>query len=142
MMERFRAAAMVAIFVVFWMLAHSAHAGGDWPDGPRSQWFKSLKVPVNGASCCDVSDCHWTEAEWRENAWWARVPAPDGPWTEVPEDKILKHPYSIDGRAYVCHSNPSSGGSAPGPGASSSSGPVTPALPPNIYCFVPPTPSS
>lgn len=77
----------------------------------RASWFKSLKQPTTGYSCCDISDCRRTEAEWKKGQWWAKV---EGEWTAIPDRKRLNIA-SIDGDAYVC------------------SGPFK-----VVYCFVPP----
>ena len=66
----------------------------------RGSWFKSLKQPGSGFSCCDISDCTRTEADWRGGQWWAVV---SGEWTPIPRDKELDK-QSIDGDAYVCSS--------------------------------------
>jgi hypothetical protein len=78
----------------------------------RGAWFRSLKQPVTGMSCCDVSDCRRTEADWRGGQWWAVV---ENNWTPIPREKQLDK-LSIDGDAYVCA----------GPRGT-------------IYCFVPPS---
>jgi hypothetical protein len=90
--------------------------------GERGDWFKSLKMPGTKASCCDVGDCHATEADWRDGEWWAIV---HGEWRVVPQSKILASPFSIDGAAYVCTGSP----------AWTIGEPETK---PPIYCFVPP----
>ena len=69
-------------------------------EGERGAWFKSLRQPGTGYSCCDISDCRRTEADWRDGQWWARVA---GEWTPIPSDKELEK-QSIDGDAYVCSS--------------------------------------
>lgn len=84
----------------------------------RGDWFKSLKQPDTGMSCCDISDCRQTEAKWVGDQWAARV---RGVPRLIPNSKVLKSPHSIDGEAYVC---------------ASESGPPESAL---IYCFIPPT---
>ena len=78
----------------------------------RGSWFKSLKQPLTGASCCDISDCRRAEADWKAGQWWADV---QGEWTPIPKEKELKKS-SIDGDAYVCS----------GYGR-------------KIFCFIPPT---
>jgi hypothetical protein len=78
----------------------------------RATWFRSLKQPGTGMSCCDISDCRRTEAEFRDGQWHAIV---NGDLTPIPPEKVLHDKPSIDGDAYVCH------GTA------------------TIYCFVPPT---
>lgn len=81
----------------------------------RGDWFESLKQPNTGYSCCDISDCKQTIAEWRGNGWVAKVPDRDGGFASIPPEKVLENPKTIDGEAYVC---------------SSPTG--------RIYCFVPP----
>ena len=66
----------------------------------RGAWFKSLKQPGSNTSCCDISDCKRTTADWREGQWWAVVA---GEWTPIPEERELDKE-SIDGDAYVCSS--------------------------------------
>ena len=87
-----------------------AHADED-----RHKWFKSLVQPDTKLSCCDMSDCHQTRAEWRGDHWYALV---EGDWTQIPPNKIVQTPKTIDGEAYVCNGT--------------SGKPVT------IFCFVPP----
>ena len=85
-------------------------------DESRAAWFKSLKQPDTGYSCCDLSDCRVTEgAEWRQDGWWAPV---FGTMTKMPPNKTLWRKVSPDGGAVICH-----GGM-----------PETPV----IFCFVPP----
>ncbi len=74
-----------------------------WPAQPafsedRGAWFKSLTQPKTGLSCCDIADCHRTEADWHGGQWWAVV---DEKWTPIPPEKELDK-QSIDGEAYVC----------------------------------------
>lgn len=78
----------------------------------RATWFRSLKQPNTGMSCCDVSDCRRTDADYRGGQWWAVV---ENNWTPIPQEKQLDK-LSIDGDAYVC------------------SGPRG-----TIYCFIPPS---
>jgi hypothetical protein len=66
----------------------------------RASWFKSLKQPGTGVSCCDISDCKRAEADWRDGQWHAVV---NGEWTPIPPEKELDKE-SIDGDAYVCSS--------------------------------------
>ncbi|HVV94718.1 MAG TPA: hypothetical protein VHD15_15000 [Hyphomicrobiales bacterium] len=101
-----RATARAAVLGAVAALSLPAHAEGD-----RASWFHSLRQPATGMSCCDIADCHATQADWRQGGWWAKV---DGEWEPVPGEKLLKKT-SIDGQAYVC------------------SGPEH-----VIYCFVPP----
>lgn len=66
----------------------------------RGAWFKSLRQPKTGFSCCDISDCRRTEADWHNGQWHAVV---DGKWTPIPPERELDK-RSIDGDAYVCAS--------------------------------------
>lgn len=66
----------------------------------KGEWFKSLKQPGSGGSCCDIADCKKTEADWRDGRWWAVV---QGTWVAIPENTIVTKQYSYDGDAYVCH---------------------------------------
>lgn len=88
----------------------------------RGDWFSSLKMP-SGGSCCDVADCRATSAEWRGGQWWALV---EGMLVPIPPERVLRHPHSIDGDAYVCN--------APAPMLLNGGAPGAP----TIYCFVPP----
>ena len=78
------------------LLASLATAQGQ----DRASWFKSLKQPGTGVSCCDISDCKRAEADWRDGQWHAVV---NGEWTPIPPEKELDKE-SIDGDAYVCSS--------------------------------------
>ena len=83
----------------------------------RSQWFRSLRQPDTGLSCCDISDCKRTEADWKQGSWWANVRGLKRP---VPPEKVLEKPRSIDGEAYVCATEIGNPAYA------------------TIYCFIPP----
>jgi hypothetical protein len=91
-----------------------ATVAGAANEGERGAWFKSLKQPGTGLSCCDIADCTRTEAVWRDGQWWAVV---RGQWTPIPRRREV-HTRSIDGEAYICTSQKR--------------------LPASIYCFVPP----
>lgn len=80
----------------------------------RGEWFRSLKQPGTKTSCCDVSDCKKTEARWQHGGWTARSRL-TGEMRQVPHDRVLDDPKSIDGDAYLCE----------GPGG-------------RIFCFIPP----
>ena len=86
-------------------------------DMSRADWFKSLRQPDTGLSCCDISDCKRTQADWKQGGWWATVRGLKRP---VPADKVLERPRSIDGEAYVCATEIGNPAYA------------------TIYCFIPP----
>lgn len=102
---------------------HDAKAWIDMANGDdhRSNWFNSLKQPSNGITCCNLSDCHETDAkQLADGSWTAVIEDPGGKrWTAIPPDKVVKRPLSIDGAAYLCNAvyviN-------------------------DIYCFIPPIP--
>lgn len=83
----------------------------------RGDWFRSLKQPGTGISCCDISDCRRTQAKWHNGQWTAIV---RGHPRNIPASRILKDTETIDGEAYVC---------------ASENGPAETAT---IYCFVRP----
>lgn len=85
----------------------------------RKAWFKSLRMPGSGISCCDVSDCKQTDAVWQGGGWWARSNV-SGKVVAIPPAKVLQLPHSIDGEAYLCE----------GPASAT------------IFCFIPPSPGS
>jgi len=85
-----------ALWLILFTVA--AQAG----DSSRSEWFRSLKQPGSGFSCCDISDCRRTEAEWRGEGWAALSRVPGKGWVSVPRDKVLEQPKSLDGDAYLC----------------------------------------
>lgn len=108
--------AAIALAMIAWAIG-TAHAQD------RAAWFKSLTRPDVGGSCCDVSDCQRTEAEWKGEGWTAVV---NGKWRNIPPRVVLKQPHSIDGDAYVCNGRD---------WRDDEGGDVTPG---QIYCFVPP----
>ena len=85
-------------FVLLLLASVSAATAADNQD--RGDWFKSLKRPDNGGSCCDITDCRRTRAEFIGGQWFAETP--DGAVIAIPENKIVKSPRSIDGDAYLC----------------------------------------
>ena len=87
---------LLAGFVSLVSVTVAASAGAE----DRGAWFKSLRQPITGNSCCDISDCRRAEADWRDGQWWVVV---DGAWTPIPPEKELNK-RSIDGDAYVCAS--------------------------------------
>jgi hypothetical protein len=89
--------------------------------GERGDWFRSLVRPGTKESCCDIADCMRTDAEWRQDQWWANV---RGRWRPIPDDRVLSTPLSLDGEAYVCSADPSNDDSRQ--------------VLPVIYCFIPP----
>ena len=88
--------------------AHDQHR----PD--LDNFYSNLKDP-KGNSCCNLMDCHTTDAEIRPGKdgrphWWARLAVPNGnggwterpEWMEIPDDKVL-HQLNPTGEAVFCH---------------------------------------
>jgi len=107
-------AILVGCGLIVWaVIALSRPVGAE----DRGAWFKSLRQPATGLSCCDISDCKRTEARWEGNGWVAVVRGVD---RSIPGERVLQSPRSLDGDAYVCASE---GGKAETA---------------TIYCFIPP----
>lgn len=105
-------------------------------------WYQSLQRPDTAGnsqgyfgggilSCCNKSDCHETEAEIRDNDWWARLVVRDSDgsetkrdWVRVPPEKIIRNKANPTGSPVICHTLAWNG---------------TTLAPTNvtIYCFVP-----
>lgn len=113
-MNRWTIAALVAAIVVAVLIgATFAYAG------ERGDWFKSLKQPTTGLSCCDISDCKADpKARWHDGQWHAD--AGDVELTPVSSDRVVRDQVSIDGSAYTCAARTTH----------------------YIYCFIPPSPGS
>lgn len=94
----------VIAFILALIVTHTASAE------TRGDWFKSLRVPGTGISCCDVADCKRVEAVY-DHGWFIVV---DGKRMAVPQRAIVRDQTSYDGAAYACIVNV------------------------NIRCFIPP----
>ena len=49
-------------------------------------WFKGVMAP-NGVPCCDISDGHRTEYDFREGAYWVPI---EGQWMLVPDRAVIR----------------------------------------------------
>lgn len=85
-----------------WPLLHSqapwAHDGGD----PLAVWYRSLRIPGTGGSCCSEQDCKPVEARLNGDHW--EVAIGEGPlpvWEEVPSAAVLRQP-NLEGRPVAC----------------------------------------
>lgn len=91
----------IAIMAMLSLIMGSAHAidrgqFGDVPEDIRA-WFKSVIAP-NGVPCCDISDGHRTEYEFRGGAYWVPI---EGVWTEVPTRAVIRDRGNPVGEAVV-----------------------------------------
>lgn len=94
-----------------WIAGILALAGIVWAVGSargqeqsRADWFKGLRQPDTGYSCCDISDCKVLQAgdvDWADGGWKANV---DGEWTTIPDNKILNDKMHPEGLGVVCAS--------------------------------------
>ena len=60
-------------------------------------WFKGVIAP-NGVPCCDISDGHRTEYNFREGGYWVPI---EGEWIKVPERAIIRDRGNPVGEAVV-----------------------------------------
>lgn len=88
--------------------AHDAKAMADaaMGDPTRGKWFESLKQPGLGTSCCNLTDCHQTQARQLPDQTWRAIlhDYKGDRWVAIPPDKVVKRPLSVDGEAYICNS--------------------------------------
>lgn len=65
-------------------------------------WFKTLRQPGTGISCCDESDCRQIDDDqWRVGADGYEVIL-HGQWVKVPDNKVLDRPDGPIKRAVLC----------------------------------------
>ncbi len=117
-----------------------AHDAAAMRDPVRGAWFSSLKMPGTNGSCCNMEDCERTDARQLDDQSWEAlmVDALGKHWVKIPPNKVIKEPKSVDGEAYLCHSQGDKGGVR----SSLEGGKTYNASPSEglIYCFVPPVP--
>src|SRR4051794_17706062 len=68
-------------------------------DPSLSPWFRSLRVPGTGTSCCSIADCRPVESRITGDHYEVFV---DGKWLRVPPELILGRADNPTGRAVVC----------------------------------------
>lgn len=96
MVNRFAVATGAAIVLLLSPIADARPPeGGPTPEAP---WFRSLKQP-NGASCCDMSDCHRLDDNLvrQKGDGWEFLADPtvfgaigDGHWHDIPEQVLIR----------------------------------------------------
>ena len=96
-----RKLAPVALLASFCVAASAAVAfdNGQYDNVPPDirAWFKGVMAP-NGVPCCDISDGHRTEYDFRAGAYWVPI---EGQWMEVPERAIIRDRGNPTGAAVV-----------------------------------------
>lgn len=85
---------MTALAFLLWL------AAGDYPPSPLSDWYKSLRQPGTGISCCDISDCRPVEARTSGEGWEFDA---SGRWVAVPSTKVIQNKPNPTGRAVACY---------------------------------------
>lgn len=97
-----RTIAVIAALAGLWLAgrAFPAPPQGADPNSPTATWFRSLRQPWTGASCCDVADCRITASRPTGSRWEAR--APDGEWVSVPPSRVLSSEVHPRGVAVLC----------------------------------------
>jgi hypothetical protein len=69
-------------------------------DGVNDAWMGSLKSPVTGISCCDLTDCFITRARIGKDGWEAQNQR--GQWVVIPEDIIIRDKGNPTGEPVLC----------------------------------------
>jgi hypothetical protein len=80
---------------------------GQWGNGhtENHDWYKDLKQPENGYSCCNGTmngvsgDCRPTRAYLSEDGTWRALI--DGRWQPVPP-RVVLHRLAPDGNSHIC----------------------------------------
>lgn len=67
--------------------------------GPHADWYRGLKVPGTGASCCNEKDCMPTDYRVRDGLY--EVPV-GFMWVAVPKARVIMDAGNPVGRAVVC----------------------------------------
>src|SRR5215831_4720405 len=84
------------------------HTGdGQWGSGhaENHDWYKDLKQPGNGYSCCNGThngidgDCRPTRAYQTDDGTWRALI--NGRWTPVPP-RVVLHQLAPDGHSHIC----------------------------------------
>jgi hypothetical protein len=75
------------------------------PDPNLREWFRSLRQPRSGMSCCDISDCRYVDYRFVDNHYDIRI---ENQWMTVPGEGVIHGKQNITGKAVACYtrSNP------------------------------------
>jgi hypothetical protein len=82
--------------------AHDLHMKQMHGTPTRDNFFRNLKQPDSGISCCQLEDCWPTTQKMNPDGTYRALVR--GQWKDIPPQKVVKSPASIDGQAYVCAS--------------------------------------
>jgi hypothetical protein len=89
---------LLALVLLFAAGARAAPPSGVDPDSPLSQWYRSLRIPDAGGSCCGIADCRPVEARQVEGHWEVLTEAG---WQPVLPQRVV-HQENLDGRPIAC----------------------------------------
>jgi hypothetical protein len=99
--DRMRTFAQIILLASLSVLTSAALAfdNGQFENVPPDirAWFKSVMAP-NGVPCCDISDGHRTEYNFREGSYWVPI---EGQWMAVPAHAIIRDRGNPVGEAVV-----------------------------------------
>jgi hypothetical protein len=94
----------VIIFFIFLVMASTCARSAPPPDvaiDPElSEFFRSLRSPTYGFSCCDVSDCRRLPSRQVGSTYQVLI---SGSWVEVPNDVIIRGRENPVGEAVTCY---------------------------------------
>lgn len=88
--------ALIALSIA--VAAFAQPPAGTDPGSPTSQWYRSLKQPGNGVSCCDRADCREYSSRTSGAHWQVLL---DNKWVDVPDSVVLRRD-NPTGRAVAC----------------------------------------
>ena len=71
----------------------------DGADPDLAPWFRALRQPDTGISCCSVADCRPTDYRTNGDHYEALI---QDRWVAVPPQKVLSRTDNPTGRAVVC----------------------------------------
>jgi hypothetical protein len=95
-----RAVTLLAVLALSVPVVAAPPDGAD-PNSPLGNWYRSLKVPGTGQSCCNVTDCRPVDSAWIEgDRWHARI---GDRVIDIPANRVLRRE-NPDGRGILCRS--------------------------------------
>jgi hypothetical protein len=92
----FWAAIAVGILATATYVAVAAPPEGGDSSSPLGEWYRSLRSPASGDSCCSIADCRPVEAQQVNDGWQIKV---GGIWLPVRPELVRNNP---DGRPIAC----------------------------------------
>ena len=81
--------------------AFAAPPAGIDPDSAIATWFRSLKSPLSGGSCCDLADCRPIDYRIGKDGYEF---IEDGERRIIPQDRVLRHTANPVGKGVLCES--------------------------------------